>query len=424
MKIEFTALTRPLFSSGVLICTRVCRTTTLTMSAAPRTASAARESRKDRERPKTIVMTPNSATQGNIRAPARRASGLCASTKATTAAPTAGALRRRPESPGSGVQDVASVDGRSAVAPPNNTAKRSSEMAPRIGGREKTKRRPVESPSNPGSAAAATWSRARMREMRSAERRRSQRTWHRRRRSERVQEPADGRTGDGGNLERARVQRHGAGKVFPGHEKGNQGLARGAEERLPDADERHDGKYPARARAGTREMDEKKQGDDDLQAGSPPSRIVRFRTGLPRDRRAGQGAARDELGQAHHAEGERAPRQVVDMPPDRHSEHERGKRRQRARHEEDSKIPVSENAPQDSLLHNPPFHMISIRFRRPCTVLVLGRFDHPHGHEYSFSGGDHEDRDLVGHRVSMVLYRKETFRNRPWRASSIATRSR
>src|ERR1035437_3621172 len=41
MNIMLTALTRPRISSGVEICTRVCRTTTLTMSQAPSITSAA-----------------------------------------------------------------------------------------------------------------------------------------------------------------------------------------------------------------------------------------------------------------------------------------------------------------------------------------------------------------------------------------------
>ena len=58
MNTPFTALTRPRMSSGVSSCTSVCRTTTLTMSAPPLTASATSESVKSRENPKTTIDAP------------------------------------------------------------------------------------------------------------------------------------------------------------------------------------------------------------------------------------------------------------------------------------------------------------------------------------------------------------------------------
>src|SRR5205823_10755854 len=57
-----TAETRPRISSGVSSCTRVCRTTTLTLSTAPQTKSIANDSQNDRERPKTTVARPNPVT--------------------------------------------------------------------------------------------------------------------------------------------------------------------------------------------------------------------------------------------------------------------------------------------------------------------------------------------------------------------------
>src|SRR5256884_9228473 len=58
----FTAETLPRISSGVSSCTRVCRTTTLTLSTAPQTKSIANDSQNDRERPKTTVARPNAVT--------------------------------------------------------------------------------------------------------------------------------------------------------------------------------------------------------------------------------------------------------------------------------------------------------------------------------------------------------------------------
>ena len=71
MNIVFTAPTRPRISCGVRTCTTVDRMTTLTMSDAPRTTSAASESGKLRERPKTMVATPKIATHDRSSTPAR-----------------------------------------------------------------------------------------------------------------------------------------------------------------------------------------------------------------------------------------------------------------------------------------------------------------------------------------------------------------
>ena len=58
MNTELTALTRPRMSLGVSICTSVWRTTTLTMSAPPETASAPSDSTKLVDRPNTSMHTP------------------------------------------------------------------------------------------------------------------------------------------------------------------------------------------------------------------------------------------------------------------------------------------------------------------------------------------------------------------------------
>src|SRR5207247_10135127 len=58
MNIELTADTRPRIASGVRSWTSDCRTTTLTISAAPRTTSAESDSANERDNPNTMVATP------------------------------------------------------------------------------------------------------------------------------------------------------------------------------------------------------------------------------------------------------------------------------------------------------------------------------------------------------------------------------
>ena len=62
MKTRFTADTRPRSSSGVSSWTTVWRITTLTLSSAPATKSAASESQNHVESPKTMIASPNPAT--------------------------------------------------------------------------------------------------------------------------------------------------------------------------------------------------------------------------------------------------------------------------------------------------------------------------------------------------------------------------
>src|SRR5262249_18221415 len=78
MNTELTALTRPRISSGVCSWTSDDRITTLTMSDAPSSTSAASESGSDAETAKTIVATPNTPTAANILRPMLRPSGWCA----------------------------------------------------------------------------------------------------------------------------------------------------------------------------------------------------------------------------------------------------------------------------------------------------------------------------------------------------------
>ncbi len=130
MKTISTAFTRPRSSSGVTSGRIVERRTTLTMSTAPPTARATIESANERERPNTIIDTPNDPTASRSVLPTRSRSGRRASTTAATSAPTAGALRRAPSPTGPTSRMSFAKIGISAAAPPRSTANRSSEIAP------------------------------------------------------------------------------------------------------------------------------------------------------------------------------------------------------------------------------------------------------------------------------------------------------
>ena len=62
MKIEFTADTRPIMCTGVIVWINVDRMNTLTMSAAPLNASTATEAARFVDSPNAIIQTPNSDT--------------------------------------------------------------------------------------------------------------------------------------------------------------------------------------------------------------------------------------------------------------------------------------------------------------------------------------------------------------------------
>ncbi len=75
MNTELTALTRPRMASGISSCTRVWRTTTLTVSAAPDVARASSDNQKLPDRPNTTMHKPNKATAISSVRPTRRRSG-------------------------------------------------------------------------------------------------------------------------------------------------------------------------------------------------------------------------------------------------------------------------------------------------------------------------------------------------------------
>ena len=143
MKIELTALTRPRISLGVSSCTIDMRITTLTMSAAPLTIKAAKEIANTVERPNTRVLKPNTATASNIRRPTLRSTGQRASTTDMSKAPTAGEARSNPSPQGPTCSTSLANIGNNAVAPPSNTANKSSEIAPSTGLLCQMKRKPA-----------------------------------------------------------------------------------------------------------------------------------------------------------------------------------------------------------------------------------------------------------------------------------------
>jgi hypothetical protein len=149
MKTELTALTRPRMSSGVSSCTRVWRMTTLTMSAAPPTASISSDSQKWVDRPKTMVLSPYTATAPSSSGPVRRRMGQRVSSSDMASAPTAGALRSRPRPAGPTCSTSLANMGSSAVAPPSSTANRSSDTAPSTALWLNTKRSPASSGAQP-----------------------------------------------------------------------------------------------------------------------------------------------------------------------------------------------------------------------------------------------------------------------------------
>ena len=94
----------------------------------------ASDSQKLVDNANTTVATPNAATPPNIQRPACRWMGRRPSMNATMAAPTAGRGAQEPEARGCRrAGSCPRTPACSATAPPNNTANRSSEIAPSTG---------------------------------------------------------------------------------------------------------------------------------------------------------------------------------------------------------------------------------------------------------------------------------------------------
>ena len=110
IKSAFTAETRPRFSSGVRICTSVCRTMTLTLSTAPASANVANANQNQKAlgiaskcprqfwfaTPNRIVATPKMATDNSIARPAFCIGGRCAMMNMQITAPMGIAFRSQP----------------------------------------------------------------------------------------------------------------------------------------------------------------------------------------------------------------------------------------------------------------------------------------------------------------------------------------
>ena len=93
---ELTAATRPRMASGVSICTSICRTKTLIMSAAPSSASRNNDHQKLVDTPNNTVAMPKTSTPANIIGPTRRLIGLAVSQSAVSEAPIPGLARSQP----------------------------------------------------------------------------------------------------------------------------------------------------------------------------------------------------------------------------------------------------------------------------------------------------------------------------------------
>ena len=137
-----TASTRPRLSGGVRSGTSVARMKTLKASAPDSRAMAPKATAKLRVAPSRIVPRPKAATAISSVRPTRRVTGRTASLTMTAAAPSPPAARSHPSPTASRPRRSVAMAGSRAMAPPNRTAKRSSERAPTRIGRLRMKRRP------------------------------------------------------------------------------------------------------------------------------------------------------------------------------------------------------------------------------------------------------------------------------------------
>src|SRR5471032_663946 len=112
------------------------------MSPAPIKNSAASATTKVEVAPSTSVQTPNTPTPPSIHQPTRRVMGKKVSVIEHSAAPAPGAVRSMPRPVGPTCSTSCASAGSSAVAPPNSTANRSSEIAPSTTGLDQAKRKP------------------------------------------------------------------------------------------------------------------------------------------------------------------------------------------------------------------------------------------------------------------------------------------
>ena len=134
MNTQFTAATRPRIASGDRTRRIVERMTMLMPSVTPLMNRAAIDSQKLVDNPKTIMLTPNPATQiRNVR-PACRLGGQRVAAIITSSAPSDGAVRSRPSPAAPTWRMSLAKTGSRAIAPPKKTANRSSAIDPSRGG--------------------------------------------------------------------------------------------------------------------------------------------------------------------------------------------------------------------------------------------------------------------------------------------------
>ncbi len=100
MNTQLTDATRPRIRSGERTRRIVLRMIMLTPSVTPAKNSAASDRAKIVEAPKTIMLSPNPATQRSRVRPAWRLGGRRVATSITRSAPTDGAVRRTPSPAG------------------------------------------------------------------------------------------------------------------------------------------------------------------------------------------------------------------------------------------------------------------------------------------------------------------------------------
>ena len=98
------------------------------------TKRATSEIAKTVERPNVIMLRPKPATLIIRIGPAWRLGGRRVATSITSRAPIEGAVRRTPRPAGPTCRMSTAKIGRSAIAPPKKTAKRSSAIEPRSAG--------------------------------------------------------------------------------------------------------------------------------------------------------------------------------------------------------------------------------------------------------------------------------------------------
>ena len=130
INIELTDDTRPRISSGVVSWNMVPRTITLRPSKAPLKRRAAKEIQYTSDSPNTMIEIPKPATASSIFNPCCLRIGNRVRNRMVEADPISAAAFNQPKAMGPVFKIVAATSGIKATTPPNNTANKSSDMAP------------------------------------------------------------------------------------------------------------------------------------------------------------------------------------------------------------------------------------------------------------------------------------------------------